>query len=108
LGNFRQIIKTPKLEFCELVKNAYQNEGPFSKMTQSLMNSSSGAIHVCPYEIGPFNIYNYTNRKSDLSFVPIPSGDYKAVFKFSRDDDPQMGNISVKVSIKTDFSADFK
>jgi len=101
LGNYRQIIKTPKLEVCGLIKNAF-SPGPFNQMMQVLVNASHGMIHVCPYRLGPFNIYNYTSKDADLTFIPIPNGDYKGLFQFSGDDDPQMGNISSKSTIKTD------
>jgi len=107
LGNFRQIIKTPKLEACGLIRNA-DKIGVFNRMMQIMLNSSNNAIHPCPYRIGSFRMDNYTEINADKSFVPIPSGDYKTIFQFSGDDDDNIGKVEVKGSYKKDYDHDFK
>jgi len=96
LGNFRQVIKTPKLELCELIKNVFQ-EGPFNNMVRVLLAASSNAIKPCPYPIGPFQMFNYSGKKANMSFAVIPNGEYKTTLKFSNDDDDNIGTTISKL-----------
>jgi len=106
LGNYRQIIKTPKLEFCGLIKNA-NKIGPINQMMQVFLNGSKNSIHACPYKIGSFRMDNYTDQNSNLSFFPFPSGDYKTIFQLSAAADDNIIQIVLKSFVKTEFTGDF-
>jgi len=106
LGNYRQIVKTPKLEFCGLVKNANES-GPINQMARILLSSSNGTIHECPYLPGPFRIGNYTEKNADFSFAPIFSGDFKTLIQLSSDDDDNVFKLITKTTIRNDLRGDF-
>jgi len=107
LGNYRQIIKTPRVEMCRLINTAHE-PGPINKMMQVFLNASNGMVHKCPYKIGPFKINNYTESNVDFSFVSVPDGEYKTIIQFSNDNDNNIGNVVAKASFRTNATADMK
>ncbi|KAG5666404.1 hypothetical protein PVAND_014433 [Polypedilum vanderplanki] len=72
---YREVITTPQVEFCSLMKFSTSNN--FLKQIIDLAESvAPGVIHTCPY-VGA-NIFNVTAPKLSL-ISSIPSGEYKFI-----------------------------
>jgi len=92
MGSYRQIVKTPKIEFCEMIRNA-QKEGPFNNLVRIMVSSAKGNIKPCPIPKGPWRIHNYSESQADFSLFSIPNGDYQGKLEFSKDDDDNVGTV---------------
>jgi len=78
------------------MKNVYANN-PISNVVKVLTSAANGYIRPCPYRIGRFAIYNYTDINADFSFFPIPNGEYKTIIKLSNDRDENIATFISKV-----------
>jgi len=92
VGDFRQIVKTPKVEICETIRKAHE-EGVANSLIRIFLSSAQGAIKPCPVPKGPLRIYNYSESKADFSLFTIPNGEYEGILKFSKDDDDNVGTF---------------
>jgi len=92
MGSLRQIVKTPKIEICELIRNVHK-DGPFNSLVRIFLSSAKGAIKPCPVPKGPLRIYNYTESQAEFPLFSIPNGEYEGFLKFSSDDDDNAGTF---------------
>lgn len=98
-SNWRQIIRLPKFEICNMIKTAANTQG-IGQIVTNFLNKTEGTNLRCPLKNGTiFKITNYT--ESAKGFMNLPSGNYKVEFSLSNDYDDMIFEFKLKYSIKT-------
>jgi len=99
-GNWRQLADLKNLDYCSLYKD---KNSPITNFVSKLEGYYQGAVHNCPYEIGPVRIVNYTDtfaqkmdnldKKGQLTPADVRDyamrGDFRLKFTLGTYKDPQ-------------------
>jgi len=109
-GNWREVINIKNVEYCSAMKDS---DSAAAKIVEAFGSLLQGALHDCPYEIGPIRIYNFTNPYMDEIDALDKSGkkisghdwffkgDSRIMFKVRTDDDPKV--LDLLLAITTSF-----
>lgn len=86
----REVVKTPKLDFCALTGLAVSN--PLTTLIFKALNDSiPGIIHRCPYDM-----LVVQNLQINIDHFPIfPQGEYTMEFNFTKFNEVQIGHAAV-------------
>jgi len=95
-STYRSIFKVPKIDWCDLMTK-YSKQGLNSKNILSmLIPAVPEVLHICPYS-GTISMKNFEMGKKMATVFPV--GNYRIATRVSNDDDDNLINIAVNVTI---------
>lgn len=95
-GKFKQIFKSPRLEFCDFMEGKQSANFLLKSLIESLKEKSPESFHKCPYN-GHFELVEFSVPKHIISIMPI--GLFRVSVIITDDSSKAFLNVSVLVEI---------
>jgi hypothetical protein len=109
--NWRQIISTPKTEYCSSIKVIGKILPFYARNLEAYKKMFPSLNPNCPFQPGPFYVTNYTEYIENTDYqrnnpglaefgVILPNGRYRSVITLSTKTDPMVYMIQWQFEIR--------